>query len=65
MKQLYLRFGCIFVLAVLCAASGAAGEVPVGYLSWDVNLPKQAGSFDIVNLTGSNDLPPDFPIRAW
>jgi hypothetical protein len=64
MKQLYLRFGCIFVLAVLCAASGAAGEVPVGYLSWDVNLPKQAGSFDIVNLTGSNDLPPDFPISS-
>jgi len=36
--------------------------VPVGYISWDVNFPGNAGQFDITNLTGPNALPTSFPI---
>lgn len=49
--------------AVIDAVSGTH-SYPVGILSWDVFFPGNAGAFDILNLTGPNALPPDFPITT-
>jgi hypothetical protein len=46
----------------LCAPAAFAGVIPVGYVSWDVNFPGNAGQFDITNLTGPNAAPTTFPI---
>ena len=62
MQQTFRRFVFFLTLAALCATSAAAGTVAVGYIMWDVNFPGNAGQFDIVNLTGPNAAPPDFPI---
>jgi hypothetical protein len=56
---LVLSFG----LLALCSTATSA-QIPLGYLSWDVTLPGLAGQFDIVNLTGANASPPDFPITT-
>lgn len=49
--------------AVIDAMSGS-NIYPVAVLSWDVIFPGNAGQFDILNLTGPNALPPDFPITT-
>ncbi len=48
--------------AITLCAPAAFAQIPVGYVSWDVTFLANAGEFDIVNLTGPNALPPDFPI---
>ena len=48
--------------AALFAASASATQIAVGYVSWDVNFPGNAGQFDITNLTGANAAPTTFPI---
>src|ERR1700733_5287448 len=53
----------LFCGAALFAASASATLIPVGYVSWDVNFPGNAGQFDITNLTGANAAPTaSFPI---
>jgi hypothetical protein len=48
--------------AVVFVASVYAGPVPVGVLSFDQAMSNStAGVFDILNLTGTAALPPDFP----
>jgi hypothetical protein len=42
----------------------AATQIPVGYISWDVDFPGNAGQFDITNLSGPNNAPPTFPITT-
>jgi hypothetical protein len=52
-------------VAALCVGNAAAGTIPVGYVSWDVNFPGNAGQFDITNLSGPvNSAPPTFPITT-
>jgi len=46
------------------APSARADLIPVGYMSWNVNIPGSAGEFDITNLSGPNALPPDFPVLS-
>ncbi len=45
------------------------GDIPIGYLAYDVVFPGNFGEFDIVNQTGPNsdagvDFPPDFPVTT-
>jgi hypothetical protein len=40
------------------------GTTPIGIVAWDLIFPGNAGQFDITNLTGSNSLPPDFPMTT-
>ena len=45
------------------------GNIPIGYLVYDVVFPGNFGEFDIVNQTGPNsdagvDSPPDFPVTT-
>ena len=63
MQQIVRRM-CVFcVIAMLYTGiAAAAGIVPVGYVSWDVVFPGNAGQFDITNLTGANSAAPVFPI---
>ena len=66
---MYKRFFCgklalaslaaIFLVPTLWAA-----QIPVGFVSWDVNFPGNAGQFDITNLTGPNVSSPSFPITT-
>src|SRR5271165_3330946 len=44
----------VFVAVAACTATAKAGSIPVGYISWDVDFPANAGEFDIVNETGPN-----------
>ena len=56
MQQIVRRM-CVFcVIAMLCTGIAAAGIVPVGYISWDVIFPGNAGQFDITNLTAQTVL---------
>lgn len=44
-----------FVLAICWFSATAQGTaIPIGFISWDVNLPGSIGEFDIVNETGPN-----------
>jgi hypothetical protein len=56
---------CSFFLGAMAlfATVSAAGTIPVGFLSWDVIFPGNAGQFDITNLTGTNN-DVDFPITT-
>ncbi len=47
-----------------CWLTDGTNIYPVGVLSWDLIFPGNAGEFDILNLTGANSLPPDFPIST-
>ena len=64
MRQLGTRTLILLAVAALCVGSAAASTIAVGYISWDVNFPGNAGAFDIVNLTGPNAAPPTFPITT-
>ena len=67
MKKRSGVFAVFLGLVALCATAVPAvadAPIPVGYISWDVNFPGNAGQFDITNLTGPNSLPPDFPITT-
>jgi hypothetical protein len=46
-------YALIFGLGLCCATASA--QTPVGYLSWDLIFPGNAGQFDITNLTGPNN----------
>ena len=61
---MFQRVVFFFTLAALCATTALAGTVAVGYVSWDVNFPGNAGEFDITNLTGPNSAGPTFPITT-
>jgi hypothetical protein len=63
MQHIARRASILLGAAVLLVSTAAATQIPVGYISWDVNFPGNAGQFDIVNLTGPlNDAPPTFPV---
>lgn len=50
-------------LATSLAWSAAqAAPIPLGDIQWDVTVPGSFGQFDIVNETGLNSSPPDFPV---
>ena len=53
---------CMTTVFGVTAAS--AGTIAVGYISWDLNFPGNAGEFDIINNTGPiNGSNVDFPIE--
>lgn len=58
------------IVAVVCSISAAAlwaDAIPIGYVSWDVTFPGNAGQFDVVNQTGPNaSIFPDttFPVTT-
>lgn len=54
----------LIAATTLCAPSAFASQIPVGYVSWDVTFPGEAGQFDITNLSGPNAGPPTFPITT-
>ncbi len=54
----------VLAAATLCAPAAFADQIPVGYISWDVTFPGNAGQFDITNLTGPNAAPSTFPITT-
>jgi hypothetical protein len=62
MLQIMSRLIAVVAALTLCASSAFATLIPAGVFSWDVNIPGSAGNFNISNFTGSNALPPDFPI---
>ncbi len=67
MQHIIRRSGVFLGLAALWATAATAGNIPVGYMSWDVNFPGNAGQFDISNDTGVNSSPfpdPTFPISS-
>ena len=41
-------------MLAVCATAGFGELIPVGYVSWDVAFPGNAGEFDIINQTGPN-----------
>jgi len=54
-------FALLTGAAFLTVASWGA-TIPTGFAAWDVIFPGNSGQVDIVNLTGPNALPPDFPV---
>jgi hypothetical protein len=57
----------LILAPVWLGAIARAGTFSVGFVSWDVNFPANAGQFDIVNETGVNSEPSpgtDFPIST-
>lgn len=60
-RNLVRRLAVPLALAMLGAVAANADIVPVGFLTWDLNFPGNAGEFDLVNLTGPNSNV-DFPI---
>ncbi len=48
------RFIYLGAIALFATVSPVLADIPVGYISWDVTFPGNAGEFDIVNLTGAN-----------
>lgn len=54
----------IAVAGSVAWSAAQAAQIPLGYISWDVTTPGEFGQFDIVNLTGSNSLPPSFPVST-
>src|SRR5277367_2026849 len=48
----------------LAWSAARAAPIPLGYISWDVNIPGSFGAFDITNLTGPNSLPPSFSVAT-
>jgi hypothetical protein len=66
MRQMLPVLVCAMALALL-SADAMATTILIGTLSYDTFIPGNAASpginaFDISNLTGSFDLPPDFPV---
>jgi hypothetical protein len=54
---------CLFIM-VLCLSTGAfADSIGVGLATFDSGTPT-GDTFDIINLTGVNAFPPDFPITT-
>ncbi|HTQ58163.1 MAG TPA: PEP-CTERM sorting domain-containing protein [Bryobacteraceae bacterium] len=60
-----LRLGLVASIALLAGLpSATASTIAVGYISWNLNFPGNAGEFDIINNTGPiNGTNPDFPIQ--
>jgi hypothetical protein len=54
----------VFAACAVCASSALATTIPLGYVGWYVDIPGSTGSFNIFNGSGSNSLPPDFPITT-
>ncbi len=56
----------MFLMLALClfSVAGFAAQIPVGFLSWDLNsISPGSGTFDITNLTGPNSFV-DFPVAT-
>ena len=54
----------ILLLVISCCATLAKADITVGDLFFDANTPTALAAFDILNLTGGNASPPDFPITS-
>ena len=57
---------CVFAILLASSLAAQADIVPVGILSYDTFIPGAPGTpgvdaFDIANLTGPDNFPPDFP----
>jgi hypothetical protein len=66
LSRLFRGVGCCLAF-FLVAITARASTVYVGALSYDTFVPAGDGSpgigeFDLANLTGAFDLPPDFPV---
>lgn len=53
----------------LVVITAQPGDIPIGYLVYDLVFPGNFGEFDIINQTGANsdagiDSPPDFPVTT-
>ncbi len=59
----FLRFAA-FVFAAGFFGSAQASLIPIGGLFFDVTIPGSTAEFDILNLTGPNSFPPDFPVTT-
>lgn len=64
MKSISKRLSALLGLAALFTLAALAETIPVGFVSWDISFPGNAGQFDITNLTGPNAAPPTFPITT-
>lgn len=53
----------LFVISC-CSGTASANTVGVGLLTFDSDTPTALAAFDILNLTGSNAFPTDFPITT-
>jgi hypothetical protein len=66
MKNITRGISLLAGVVTFCVLASAA-SVPIGFISWDVSFPGNAGQFDISNLTGPNSstLPAfDFPVTT-
>jgi len=66
-RQSLKRVAFAGAFLAIFSLSAWAGEVAVGYMSWDVDFPGNAGQFDVTNNTGANSTPypdPTFPIAS-
>jgi hypothetical protein len=63
MLRLLARAILILLPLAVLSAVASADSVPIGTLALDPT-GANSGEFDITNLTGSNALPPDFPVTS-
>jgi hypothetical protein len=62
--RVLLAGASLTLAAGLTWSAAQATTIPLGFISWDVSIPGNFGQFDIVNETGPNSAPPDFPIST-
>jgi hypothetical protein len=60
----FLRLAAFAFAAVFSFGSAQASLIPIGLLTFDVTIPGSTAQFDIINLTGINASPPDFPVTT-
>lgn len=54
MNRIFMQALLLLFAAGLSFTSAFAASLPIGYMSWDVTIPRSTGSFDIINMTGPN-----------
>ena len=60
----FLRLAAVVFATAFSFGSAHASLIPIGLLIFDVTSPGSTAQFDIINLTGSNASPPDFPVTT-
>ena len=64
MQRIVPRFLLLLLTLAVFTAAASADTLPVGFVALDAGTTAGTGSFDIGNLTGANNLPPDFPVAT-
>ena len=60
MRRMFTKF---LLLATALSTAAFADIIPIGFVSWDVSIPRSTGQFDITNLSGPNStLDPTAPV---